>query len=175
MRSCGSRRRLFSCARPPPGSPGPGRRSSCPRRCPPRPQVAGPLDRSRDRLGHLDLLGAMLVGWQSSRNGAAGAKDRNRVQICHVRSHRAKRKSAFPSNQSESYHVPTQWGVSYPLILPREDATPMRAQWKVLSFTPLWRSSWFQCGPGPNRRCSGDSTDGEHETRCHIRIAQEWH
>ncbi len=75
-------------------------------------QVAGPLDRARDPLGHLDLLGAMFVGWQSSRDGATGAKDRNRIQICHARGHRAKRKSAFSSNQSKSHVVPTQVGRS---------------------------------------------------------------
>ena len=35
-RSCASRRRPSSSGRPRPGSPGPGRRSSCPRPCPPR-------------------------------------------------------------------------------------------------------------------------------------------
>ena len=105
-------------------------------------QVAGPLDRARDPLGHLDLLGAVFVGGQSSRDGATGAKDRNGIQICHARGHRAKRKSVFSTLEIR--------GVRRLIIPLREDATrhrPKTAEWPV-----LWPDAWI--GSIPTRRAN---------------------
>ena len=54
-------------------------------------QVSGPIDRPRDRLGHLDLLGPMFIRGQATRDRAVGSKDRNGVQVCHSRGYRGKR------------------------------------------------------------------------------------